>query len=203
MEGAMTQTTDATNPTRGQLSRRQALRLLAGGASALAAGACTPARIVLQAYPEDYRNGSQATQQALLALIDTVVPGLSPEALRSVDVLTDRFYPLARFSDFLASDLDRRARRQHRDRFASLTLDQRTAVVKEALASRDRTIQRLYTGAVFLTEAAVYGGIGDDRAGCALTGFPGGYKLVPWTKVNPAFTARLSSLSRSIDGNPA
>lgn len=199
----MTQTTSTSEPTCRQPSRREAIRLVAGAASALAVGACTPARIILQAYPEDYREGGEATQEALLALIDTVVPGLSPEERRSIDVLTDPFYPLARFSDFLASDLDRRARREYRGRFASLSLDQRTVVIKAGLASRDRTIQRLYTGAVFLTEAAVYGGIRDDRAGCALIGFPGGYKLVPRTEVDPSLTARLSSLSRSINGNPA
>ncbi len=125
------------------------------------------------------------------------------EERQSIGVLSDRFYPLARYSDFLASDLDRRAKRQYRRPFASLSLDQRTVLLKDALASRDRTTQRLYTGAVFLTEAAVYGGIRDDRAGCRLTGFPGGYQLVPRTKVDGTLTARLSGLSRSLDGNPA
>jgi len=199
----MTQTTDTSEPTRSALSRRQAIRIMAGAATALAAGACTPARIVLRAYPEDYRKGSEATEQALRALIDTVVPGLTPDERASIGVLSDPFYPLARYSDFLASDIDHRARKRYRQPFASLPLDQRTALLKDALASRDRTIQRLYTGAVFLTEAAVYGGIRDDRAGCRLTGFPGGYQLVPRSEVDPALTARLSTLSRSINGNPA
>ncbi len=97
---------------RQNLSRRQAIRILAGGVTALTLGACTPARIVLKAYPEEYSAGSDATEAALLAFIDTVVPGLTPEERRSVTVLQDPFYPLAKYCDFLASDLDRRARRQ-------------------------------------------------------------------------------------------
>ena len=44
-----------------QPSRRQAIRLLAGGVAALARGACTPATILFRSYPEQYRPGTTAT----------------------------------------------------------------------------------------------------------------------------------------------
>jgi len=195
--------TDSTTTTsRQDPSRRQAIRMLAGGVAALAMGACTPATIVLKAYPEEYRKGSEATEAALLAFIDTVVPGLTPTERQAVTVLHDPFYPLAKYSDFLASDLDRRARKRYRSRFCALPLDQRTAVLEDGF-SGDKITQKLYTGAAFLVQAAVYAGINADRAGSRLIDFPGGYTLTPataaWLPGAPCF----DSWASSIDGNPA
>jgi hypothetical protein len=199
MEGAMT---DSTEPTaRQNPSRRQAVRMLAGGVAALAMGACTPATIVLKAYPEEYRTGSDATEAALLAFIDTVVPGLTPTERRAVTVLDDPFYPLASYTDFLASDLDRRSRKRYRSRFSILPLDQRTAVVEDGL-SGDTITRKLYTGAAFLIQAAVYAGINDDRAGSRLIDFPGGYTLTPSTAAWLPGAPRFASWAGTTDGNP-
>jgi hypothetical protein len=195
--------TDSTEPNDCQSpSRRQAIRVLAGGVAALAMGACTPATIVLKAYPEEYRAGSDATEAALLAFIDTVVPGLTPAERRAVTVLHDPFYPLARFCDFLASDLDRRARKRYRSRFSLLPLDQRTAVVESGF-SGDTTTRKLYTGAAFLIQAAVYAGIQDDHAGSRLIDFPGGYTLTPTTAAWLPGAPRFASWASTTDGNPA
>jgi hypothetical protein len=183
-------------------SRRQAIRMLAGGVAALAMGACTPATIVLKAYPEDYRPGSKATDEALRGFLDTVVPGLTPDERRLVTVLEDPFYPLAKYSAYLASDLDGRSKRRYRSVFAALTPVQRASVIRDALSSRDRTTRKLYTGAVFLTQAAVYAGISDDRAGCRLIDFPGGGHLTANSQAFPGRTA-ITSRAQSPDGNPA
>ncbi|HMU61946.1 MAG TPA: hypothetical protein PKA66_09195 [Gemmatimonadales bacterium] len=196
----MTHTTDST--ARQDPSRRQAIRMLAGGVAALAMGACTPATIVLKAYPEEYRKGSDATEAALLAFIDTVVPGLTPAERRAVTVLHDPFYPLSPYSDFLASDLDRRSRKRYRSRFSILPLDQRTTVV-EAGFSGDTITRKLYTGAAFLVQAAVYAGIQDDRAGSRLIDFPGGYTLTPTTTAWLPGAPRFASWASTTDGNPA
>jgi hypothetical protein len=200
MEGAMSESTSTS--ARPELSRRQAIRILAGGVTALTLGACTPARIVLKAYPEEYGEGSDATEAALLAFVDTIVPGLTPAERRSVTVLQDPFYPLAKYCDFLASDLDRRARHQYRSTFSTLTLDQRTAVVESGLAG-DKITQKLYTGAAFLVQAAAYAGIHDDRAGSRLIDFPGGYTLTPDATARIPDTRRSASWATSADGNPA
>jgi hypothetical protein len=183
-------------------SRRQAIRLLAGGIAALALGGCTPATIVFRAYPEAYRPGSDATDRALLAFIETVVPGLTPAEIRAVAVLRDPFYPLARYADFLASDLDRRAERAHHRLFHALAPAERTAVVQRAFAG-DGTTRKLYTGAVFLTQAAVYGGIEDDSAGCRLIGFPGAVDGAPSAEVSYPDTTRFATRGLSLNGNPA
>jgi hypothetical protein len=193
---------DSNTSARHDLSRRQAIRLLAGGLAAMTMGACTPATIVLKAYPEAYRPGSDVAEAALQAFIDTVVPGLTPAELQAVTVLRDPFYPMAAYADFLASDLDRRARRGFQHPFASLTLEQRTTVVRQALTGGGLT-QKLYTGGAFLAQVAVYGGIQDDEAGCRLTGYPGASHLPTSAEVTYGDLARFASRRLSLDGNPA
>lgn len=195
--------TDSTRPLDFQLpDRRQAIRLMAGGIAALAAGACTPATIILQNYPEQYRSGTAATRRALQAFTATVIPGLTPEEVEAVTALQDPFYPTAKYCAFLASDLDRRAERRHERLFSSLDLPQRTDIVRKALDG-DATTRKLYTGAVFLTQVAVYGGIRADGAGCRLTGFPGGYHLADPALVSYPDTSRFTARALSRDGNPA
>lgn len=184
-------------------SRRQVIGLLAGGLAALAAGACAPARILLQDYPEEYRSDTEATEVALRAFVETVVPGASGGELRAVGVLRDRFYPLAPYAAFLASDLDRRARREFGTRFDRLAPGERSAILADGLASRDKTTRKLYGGAAFLAQVAVYGGVYDDRAGCELIDFPGGYKIIPRTTVPPLLRARYAPAALTSDGNPA
>ena len=183
-------------------NRRQAIRLLAGGIAAVAMSACTPATIILKSYPEQYRPGSTATRAALRAFTKTVVPGLTDDEAQAVTVLDDPFYPTAKFSDFLASDLDRRARRRHERSFGALDFSERAAIVRKALDG-DATTRQLYTGAVFLTQVAVYGGIHADSAGCRLTGYPGGYHLADPALVSYSDTSRFASRELSRDGNPA
>jgi hypothetical protein len=201
MEGAM------TNPSAAHefqsLNRRQAIRLLAGGVAALAVGACTPATILLQNYPEQYRRGTAATRLALRAFTVTVVPGLTPAEIQAVTLLEDPFYPTAKYTGFLASDLDRRAQRYHDRLFSELEQPQRTSILCKALDDGDATTRKLYTGAVFLTQAAVYGGIHADGAGCRLTGFPGGNHFLDPALVSYPDTVRFASRALSLDGNPA
>ena len=183
-----------------QPTRRQAIRMLAGGIAALAAGACAPATILLKTYPDEYRVGTAATERALRAFTETVVPGLTPAELDAVTVLQDPFYPMAKYSAYLASDLDHRAKQRYDRPFAALTAAERASVLDRALQSRGVTL-KLYTGAVFLTQAAVYGGIHDDRAGCRLIDFPGGYQLTAQSRITSA--GALTPLGVSADGNPA
>lgn len=184
-------------------SRRQALALLAGGLTALAASACAPARILLQDYPEAYRTDDEVTGATLCALVQTVVPGMHPGDPRAVGVLRDRFYPLAPYAAFLASDLDRRARHHRGSTFAELPPRGRAEIFRRGLGSRDETTRKLYAGAAFLAQVAVYGGVYDDRAGCPLIEFPGGYTLIPRTALPPSLAARHVPPSMSRDGNPA
>jgi hypothetical protein len=92
----------------------------------------------------------------------------------SARALLDYRYPFAAYASLFASDWVRA-----QDRFAApfdaLTLEQRTAVILAGLDA-DGTTRKLYRGAIYLTQVAIYAGIYDDAAGCALIGFPGRYR---------------------------
>jgi hypothetical protein len=74
------------------------------------------------------------------------------------------------------ADLDRRATRVGGRAFALLAPPDRHAVVLSGLRARGVT-GHLYTGAVFLTQVALYAGIYDDEAGSPLIDFPGAGRL--------------------------
>lgn len=140
-------------------SRRQALLTLAAALPAVAAAACAPARIVLRAYPAEFKGDSDRTRATLVAFVCTVEPGASADPACAGHALQDPAYPLASYAGYLASDLDKRARSAHHCPFADLSCVDRAAVVASGLAAGGVT-GKLYAGAVYLTQIAVYAGLG-------------------------------------------
>ena len=189
----MDRKTRETKPTF-EPSRRRFLGLLAGAAG-LALTGCAPARLLLRLDGTRAADGAEGRDATLAAFALTVVPGLDPATPHLSRVYGDRAYPFARCREFFVADLDRRARRLHGARFARLALPARHAVVADGLAARGIT-RRVYDGAVFLTQIALYAGIYDDQAGCALIGFPGGGTL-------PSFDERAASPALTFLAGPA
>ncbi len=140
-------------------SRRRALRTLVAVLPAVAAAACTPARIVLRAYPAEFKGASSRTQATLEAFVCTVEPGASRDVAGAARTLQDPYYPLARYAGYLASDLDQRASRCYRSSFTDLACAERAAVVASGLSAGGVTA-KLYSGAIYLTQIAVYAGLG-------------------------------------------
>ncbi|MGH7568020.1 MAG: hypothetical protein ACREL9_03470 [Gemmatimonadales bacterium] len=162
-----------TPVTRG-LSRREALKRLSWLAAGWAAG-CTPVRIVLKAIPEAFEDPALA-ERVLVAFVTTVVPGVPADDPNLTRVFGDPFYPFAGYGAFFASDLCRRATKCFGAAFDRLTAEQRTAVIQHGLHA-DATTKKLYTGAVFLAQIAVYGGIYDAERGSPLIDFEGSYRF--------------------------
>jgi hypothetical protein len=160
------------------MDRRTVVRNLAWILAGAATQACTPLRIVTRAYPDDFKHDADLVAQTLRAFTAAVIPGFDPPrgTADPVRALLDRRYPFAKYAGFFASDLSRRAERRFGSAaFASLTLEQRTAVVMEGLEA-DGTTRKLYRGAIYLTQVSIYAGIYDDEAGCSLIEFRGGYR---------------------------
>lgn len=157
------------------LSRRAALRQL-GVVVAGVAAACTPLRVVLHDYPRDFETDPALLDRVLRAFATTVIPEADPTAPTLVRAFSDPALPFAAYRAFFASDLSRRAVDRFGEPFERLGLDRRTAVVSDGL-SGDATTKKLYTGAIFLTQASYYAGIYDDAAGCPLIGFEGAYRF--------------------------
>ena len=143
---------------------------------------CTPLRVVLDRHPRALDDDGTLEDRVLRAFLTTVIPGVDADAPDAIRVFHDRDYPFAKYAKFFAGDLCRRAAHRSDGRtFDQLSPADRTAVVQEGLAA-DGTTRKLYGGAIYLIQIATYGGIYDDRAGCSLIGFDGGYHFRPRTE---------------------
>ena len=182
------------------IPRRAALRslsLVALGAVA----ACTPLRIVLDRHPRILDEDASLEDRVVRAFLVTVIPGVDADAPDAIRPFHDRAYPFARYAKFLAGDLCRRAAARG-DSFEHLPRDQRVAVIQEGLAA-DGTTRKLYAGAIYLAQVATYAGIYDDRAGCPLIGFEGGYHVRPLAEITYPDQDRFLSVSLTCAGNYA
>ena len=158
------------------MDRREVVRYLAWILAAAATEACTPLRIVTRSFPAEFKHDPDLVAQTLRAFTAAVIPGFDPGTTDPARALLDRRYPFAKYAPFFASDLSRRAaQRFAASSFASLDLAQRTAVIMEGLEG-DATTRKLYRGAIFLTQVAIYAGIYDGDAGCSLIEFHGRYR---------------------------
>jgi len=158
------------------MQRREVVRYLALILAGAAAEACTPLRILTASFPADFKRDRDLVAQTLRAFTAAVIPGFDPGTADPARALLDRRYPFAKYAPFFASDLSRRAAQRFAgSSFASLDLSQRTAVIMEGLEG-DGTTRKLYRGAIFLTQVALYAGIYDSDAGCSLIDFPGRYR---------------------------
>ncbi|HEY6854126.1 MAG TPA: hypothetical protein VI139_07760 [Gemmatimonadales bacterium] len=160
------------------ITRRAALR--AFGLVALGATVgCTPLRVVLDSHPRALDADDTLEDRVLRAFLATVIPGIDADAADAIRIFHDPAYPFAKYAKFFAGDLCRRAAQRAGGRtFDQLSPVDRTAVVQEGLAA-DGTTRKLYGGAIYLIQIATYAGVYDDRGGCALIGFDGGYHFRP------------------------
>ena len=157
------------------MERRAVVRQLAWILAGAAAQACTPLRILTRAFPEDFKHDPQLVARTLRAFVAAVIPGLDAATADPARALLDHDYPFAAYAAFFASDLSQRAARRYgTPGFDALTPDQRTAIIIEGLEA-DATTQKLYRGAIYLTQVSIYAGIYDDD-GCALIDFRGRYR---------------------------
>jgi hypothetical protein len=187
-------------PAQISIARREALRRL-GVLTAGLASACTPLRIVLHDYPSAF-DGEEASDRVLRAFVLTVIPEAEagdPNVLRAFRDPDLRFAP---YRGFFVSDLCQRSAARTGQSFDRLSQAERLAVVQEGLAA-DATTQRLYTGAILVVQASYYGGIYDDKRGCALIDFEGTYRFRGLAAVTYSDPERFLSWALTADGNCA
>ena len=184
------------------IPRRQALRQLALIAVGCTA-ACTPLRVLVSAYPRAFDEDDSLVERVLRAFVTAVIPGVRPDAPDLVRAHLDPAYPFAQYAGFFAADLSRRAARAFGGRpFDRLELAERTAVIHEGLTG-DATTRKLYNGAVVLAQIACYAGIYDDKKGCPIIGFEGGYHWHSLSDITHPDAARFLSHALTADGNYA
>lgn len=155
-----------------RVSRLEFLKQLCIGSGVLLAG-CTPMKIVLGAFPDEFKRDTELRERILRAFVTAVIPGASEDDPQLVRMFTDEYYPFHEYCAFFVADLSSRSNRLFGDRhFDNLSLQERTQVIRDGL-SDDVMIVRLYRGAIFLSQVSFYAGIYDDEKGCPLIDFHG------------------------------
>ncbi len=155
-----------------QISRKEFLKQFSM-ASALLFAACTPAKILLKAYPEEFKNDPELRERVLRAFVTAVVPGTEINNPDLVRIFEDEYYPFHSYCAFFASDLcNRSSNLFSEERFDRLTVAQRTKVIADGLEA-DATASRLYRGAILMTQVSFYAGIYNSEKGCPLIDFHG------------------------------
>lgn len=183
------------------ISRRQLLQHLGLIAAGLAV-ACTPLKVVLSAYPQAFDDDADLLDRVLRAFTRTVIPAAPPDDPDLVRAFTDPALPFAPYAAFFAADLARRAGKRFGMPFERLDLAERGDVIREAL-SADGTTQKLYSSAILLAQVAFYACIYDDKRGCELIGFEGGYRWHPPHAITHPDAARFLGDAMTADGNYA
>jgi hypothetical protein len=184
------------------ITRRHVLKQLGLIAAGLAA-ACTPARVLVNAYPQTFDDDPELVDRVLCAFVTAVIPGAPADDPDLVRAFSDRDYPFAEFAAFFAADLTRRGERCFGEpAFERLTLEQRAAVIRDGLVA-DATTRKMYNGAVTLAQIAFYAGIYDIQKGCALIGFEGGYHWHPLSDITYPEPALFLAAALTPDGNAA
>lgn len=193
----------AVHQTDRGIERREAVRRLALLGAGLAVTACTPLKIVLHLYPEDFDKDPKRVDRVLRAFVTAVLPGAAEDDPDLIRAYHDTAYPLGKYRNFLAADLSRRAWDGFgTDAFHQLPLEQRTEIIRCAVASGGTTA-RLYHGAIFLAQIAFYGGIYDDAKGCPLIGFEGRYRFRGIEATTHPAPERFLARAITHDGSPA
>jgi len=183
------------------ITRRQLLCRAGVLAGVLAAG-CTPLRMAFRPSPGQLHGEGGTADRVLAAFVRTVAPRAAGSTEDLVRVFDDPQYPFAPYRAFFASDLCRRAEDCFgATRFDSLTAEARARIVEDGLHG-DAVARRLYGGAIFLAQVAVYAGIYDDVRGGRAINFDGANNgFAPEALTYPVPEWYLPAAS-SLDGNP-
>ncbi len=185
------------------ISRREAVVRMVGTLAALGVAGCAPAQIVLHLYPDMFDHDAALRERIFAAFARTVVPSASTGDPNLTRAYADPAFPLAKYGGFLAYDLCQRARRAGGVRtFDRLEATRRRAVVADAVAEGGAT-GRLYRGAIYLTQIALYAGIYDDERGDPAIGFPGRYRPRALSATSYPDPSRFLPVASTLDGNPA
>ncbi len=187
--------------TEQMLSRRELLRTLAWVTAGLAGSACVPAELVFNASPAPHRRDPNIVEPILRLFVETVVPGTPVERPGSAAVFFDPFYPLTPHRSWLARDLNDRAMRQFRQPFDGLPRSSRESIIQSGLSSAGLT-GRVYHGAVFLAQVAVYAGLAHPGGACPAIGFAGPAGLLPLADQTYPEPRRYLGRAHGLNGNP-
>jgi hypothetical protein len=134
---------------------------------------CTPARIALHLYPEEFDEDPDIVETELRAFVDTVLPGITRDDGHPVRLFYDDAFPIWKYRGFFASDLCKTAGSLFGERrFCDLDEARRAAVIDEGVSSGG-SLGDLYAGAIFVTQVVYFAGLYDPEGDCSFIDFKG------------------------------
>ena len=185
------------------VTRRAVLKSLAAIALAGAGSACTPVRMALRIAPGGFDADPDLVDRVLRGFVTAVIPGMPADDQNLVRFFYDESYPLAKYRGYIASDLCQTSLKCFgTHEFDRLSVEQRSEIIEQRLAVGGLT-NRLYRGAVFLTQISCYAGIYDAERGCSLIDFPGRHRVAALSQSTYPNPERFLAREISVDGNPA
>src|SRR4030095_1087494 len=154
------------------LSRRAFIKQISIFSCVLVSG-CSTMRVLLDAYPERFKSDRKLIDKILISFVTAIIPGAPIDKPDLTKIYYDDYYPFHKYLSFFAYDISDRSTGLYGEaEFYELSIEQRTAVIKNALGSDDNS-GKLYQGAIFMAQASFYGGIYDDEKGCPFIDFHG------------------------------
>jgi hypothetical protein len=169
------------------IDRRRMLAMLGMAGVGLATQGCLLADRALSRHRIVVRGDPGLETAILTGFVDAVIPGLDARTLQSPNVVRmfhDANLPFDGVRLDLSAHLCKSAVRRHDDwRFHALPARARRDVIRAGLEAGG-LVSRLYTGAVFLVQAATYASIYDDTCGCSLIEYEGAGPIRPWTEMS-------------------
>jgi len=145
-------------------TRRQAL---AAFACLGITSSCTP----INALFANKKPPDQTIDITLRAFMETVIPGIPINAQGLTGIFYDVYYPFYPYKKVLAEDLNRESYKKYNSKkFYNLSLEKREQIIERKL-SKNGITQKLYVGAIWLTQLTVYTGIYNLEGECSLIDF--------------------------------
>lgn len=139
---------------------------------------CTPLKIILKNYSDEFESNDTIKINNLRAFVTTVIPGVDANDVNLCKIFNDGFYGFENYCGFFIFDICKRSQKMFGEKlFCDLNVEQRTDVILSGLDA-DATLNKIYTAAIFMSQVSYYSSIYDDENGCELIDFGGSSSFV-------------------------
>jgi hypothetical protein len=159
-------------------------------------------RMVLKIFPHKYCKNDSIKEKILRAFVTTIIPGSNENDDNLVNMYLDSYYSFHTYCGYFVYDLNRRSKKLfNKKEFLSLSDEEKTKVIKDALMGRELT-RRLYKGAILMAQVSYFGAVYDEEKGCPLIDFPGRNNGYNQEEITYSYSSKLFDKELSLDGHP-
>jgi hypothetical protein len=184
------------------MQRRHFIRAFSAGALLTAASACTPLRVVFDAFEDGHHAGTPNARLMTASFLETILP--FPDAGRSemVEYFHAREYPIAAYLHVLLDELDSTSAKRTGRPWMQATRKQRLEIIHD-IQRADGIARKVLDGAILVAQATYYGGAWDDAHGCPAIGYYGTRELEREHEISYKWSALVLRSTGYSSGNPS